>query len=102
MPNYGVEKSNRANKNTNPGIGEIFSFISSSIDYNKKGFRRVYDYTYTPKKNEINFAYACSVFENLKDQIPPKDNFYETEFVIYELEQICPFIEEEMNTVLYG
>ena len=94
---YGGDKSNRANKNRIPGIGETFSLICSSIYYNKNGFRRVYDYTYTPKKNEINFAYAGSVFETIKDQIPPKDKFYGTEFVIYELEQICPFIGAKLR-----
>ena len=94
---YGGEMSNRANKNRIPGIGEIFSLICSSIYYNKNGFRRVYDHTYTPKKNEINFAYAGSVFETIKDKIPPKDKFYGTEFVIYELEQICPFIGAKLR-----
>ena len=94
---YGGEVSNRANKNRIPGIGEIFSLICSSIYYNKNGFRRVYDHTYTPKKNEINFAYAGSVFETIKDKIPPKDKFYGTEFVIYELEQICPFIGAKLR-----
>ena len=94
---YGGEKSNRANKNRIPGIGEIFSLICSSIYYNKNGFRRVYDYTYTPKKNEINFAYAGSVFETLKEEVPPKNKFYGTEYVIYELEQICPFISAKLR-----
>ena len=94
---YGGERSNRANKNRIPGIGEIFSLICSSIYYNKNGFRRVYDYTYTPKKNEINFAYAGSVFETLKEEVPPKNKFYGTEYVIYELEQICPFISAKLR-----
>ena len=94
---YGGEKSNRANKNRIPAIGEIFSLICSSIYYNKNGFKRVYDWTYTPKKNEINFAYAGSVFETIKEEIPPKDKFYGTEFVINELDQICPFIGAKLR-----
>ena len=51
---YGSEaKSNdqndRRNKNI-PQVGEYFSFIASAIYYNKNGFKRVYDYQYTPKK----------------------------------------------------
>ena len=49
------------------------------------------------KKNEINFAYAGSVFETIKEEIPPKDKFYGTEFVINELDQICPFIGAKLR-----
>ena len=57
---YGGEKNNRCNKNRIPKIYETFTLIVNSIYYNKKGLRRVNDYKYTPKKNEINFALANS------------------------------------------
>ena len=64
---YGGEKDNRANGNKIPNINETFTFIVNSTYYNNNGFRRVIDEKYTPKKNEINFAYANCKFlkENL-------------------------------------
>ena len=47
------------------------------------------------KKNEINFAYSGSHFEALKE---PSDNmFFGTEYVIGDLNQICPFIGMKMK-----
>ena len=72
---YGSEKMNK-NKNINenrrnfdiPKVGECFSFIASAIYYDKKGFKRVIDHRYTPKKNEINFALAeISDLKTVKD-----------------------------------
>ena len=88
---YGGEKDNRSNKNKIPNIGEAFTLIASSIYYDKKGFRRVNDYKYDPKKNEINFAYARSDFSTIKVE-PDKSKFFGTEYVIWDLDQICPFI----------
>ena len=48
---YGGKVNNRANGNKIPPIGEEFSLITCAIYYNKKGFKRVYDYKYTPQKN---------------------------------------------------
>ena len=93
---YGGEKSNRSNGNKIPKIGETFTFIASSIYYDKKGFRKVKDYKYTPKKNEINFAYAKEDFSTIKDY-PDKTKFYGTEYVIWDLEQICPFIGAKLK-----
>ena len=39
-----------------PKIGEYFSFIASAIYYDKNCFRKVFDNSYTPKTNEINFV----------------------------------------------
>ena len=87
---YGSQKDNRYNKNKIPPINDMFTLIACSIYYNKKGFRKVIDERYTPKKNEINFAYADAYFNTLEEIDESK--FYGTEYVIYDLSQICPFI----------
>ena len=95
---YGSEKynknpgNNRRNLNI-PKIDEYFSVIVSSIYYNKKGFKRVYNNDYTPKKNEINFAYAeMNELETILEKEPDKTKFYGTEYLINDLNQICPFM----------
>ena len=95
---YGSERTNK-NVNDNhrnlniPQIGECLTFIASAIYYNKSGFKRVYDYKYTPKKNEINFAYAgMNNLETIHDKVPDQSKFFGTEYVIYDLEQICPLM----------
>ena len=93
---YGGEKSNRCNGNEIPKIGKTFTLIANSIYYNKKGFRQVYDYKYTPKKNEINFALAKSDFSTIKGQ-PDRSKFFGTEYVIWDLDQICPFIGAKLR-----
>ena len=99
---YGSEENKNVDNNhrnlTIPKVGDYFTFIASAIYYNKDGFKRVYDYKYTPKKNEINFAYAgMNKLETIKDKIPDQSKFYGTEFVIYELEQICPFMSFKLK-----
>ena len=89
---YGSSKGNRENCNKIPKIKDNFTLIASSIYYDRKGFKRVYDYKYTPKKNEINFAYAGANFETIKLEKVDKSKFYGTEYVIYDLNQICSFI----------
>ena len=93
---YGGEKDNRSNGNKIPKINETFTFIACSIYYDKKGFRQVKDYIYTPKKNEINFAYAKEDFSTIKES-PDKTKFFGTEYVIWDLEQICPFIGAKLK-----
>ena len=92
---YGGDVSNRANKNKIPNIGDCFTLIACSVYYNKKGFRKVNDYKYTPKKNEINFAYAGAHFETLINYDNTK--FLGTEYVIWDLDQICPFISAKLK-----
>ena len=92
---YGGEQSNRANKNKIPEINDTFTLIACSVYYDKKGFRKVTDYKYTPKKNEINFAYAGAHFETLIN--PDFSKFVGTEYVIWDLDQICPFISAELK-----
>ena len=93
---YGGEESNRSNGNKIPAIDETFTLIACSIYYDKKGFRHVKDHTYTPKKNEINFAYAKEDFSTIKEY-PDKRKFFGTEYVIWDLDQICPFIGAKLK-----
>ena len=88
--------NNRCNGNKIPKINDTFTFIASAIYYNKNGFRKVKDYKYTPKKNEINFAYAKADFSTINDY-PDKSKFYGTEYVIWDLNQICPFIGAKLK-----
>ena len=92
---YGGEKNNRANKNRIPKIGETFTLIACSIYYDQNGFRKVKDYKYTPKKNEINFAYAGCELETLENKEDSK--FVGTEYVIWDLDQICPFLDAKLK-----
>ena len=96
---YGGEESNRANKNIIPGIDDVFTLIACSIYYNKKGFKTVTNSKYTPKKNEINFAYAGAHFETVIK--PDFNKFVGTEYVIWDLDQICPFISAKLKRTDY-
>ena len=93
---YGGEKNNRSNGNKIPKKDETFTLIASSIYCNKEGFRQVKDHTYTPKKNEINFAFAKEDFSTIKES-PDKTKFFGTEYVIWDLTQICPFIGAKLK-----
>ena len=97
---YGGEKDNRSNGNKIPNIGESFTLIANVTYYNKNGFRKVKDHLYTPKKNEINFAYADSEFDTIEEE-PDKTKFYGTEYVIWELEQICPLLGAKLKRKEY-
>ena len=97
---YGGEVSNRSNGNRIPGIGETFTLIANVTYYDKKGFRKVIDHLYTPKKNEINFAYAKGDFSTIKGE-PDRTKFYGTEYVIWDLNQICPFIGAKLKRKEY-
>ena len=77
-----------------PEVWDYFSFIASVIYYDKIGFRIIIDNRHTPKKNEINFALAeIERLKTVKDynQID-KIKFYGVEFVINDLDQICPIL----------
>ena len=93
---YGGEKSNRENGNKIPKKDDTFTLIACSIYYNKDGFRKVKDYKYTPKKNEINFAYAKEDFSTI-EKYPDENQFFGTEYVIWDLEQICPLIGAKLK-----
>ena len=91
---------NRSNGNKIPKINETFTRIACSTYYDKNGWRKVYDWKYTPNKNEINFAYAKSDFSTIKDNLN-KSEFYGTEYVIWDLTQICPFIGAKLKRKEY-
>ena len=97
---YGGEESNRSNGNKIPNLGQSFTLIANLTYYDHKGLRKVIDHTYTPKKNEINFAYANSHFETIKGD-PDKTKFWGTEFVIWDLNQICPLIGAKLKREEY-
>ena len=96
---YGGPRGNRENINKIPKINDTFTLIACSTYYDQKGFRRVKDNKYTPKKNEINFAYVGSGTEALIN--PDKRKFYGTEYVIWDLDQICPFISAKLERQEY-
>ena len=92
---YGGAEGNRVNKNRIPKLDDTFTLIACSVYYNEKGYRKVENYKYTPKKNEINFAYAGAHFETLTT--PNFKKFVGTEYVIWDLDQICPFISAKLK-----
>ena len=92
---YGGAEGNRVNKNRIPELDDTFTLIACSVYYDAQGFRKVNDYKYTPKKNEINFAYAGAHFETLIK--PDFKQFVGTEYVIWDLDQICPFISAKLK-----
>ena len=53
------------------------------------------DHKYTPKKNEINFAYAGADLSTIIT--PDKSKFFGTEYVIWDLDQICPFMSAKLE-----
>ena len=91
--------TNRANQNKIPKINETFTLIACSTYFDQKGARQVINHLYTPKKNEINFAYAGSDLGTLTN--PDKSKFYGIEYVINDLNQICPFISARLQRQEY-
>ena len=89
---YGGTNSNRQNMNKIPLIGETFTAICSQVYYDKNGFLQVTDYSTReyPKKNEINFSFAGATFETIT--VPDFSKFVGTEYVVNDLDQICPII----------
>ena len=94
--NSHIKEKKKSRNKLIPKVGQYFSFIASAIYYNKK--IRVYDSSYDPKTNEMNYAFAeMSRLKTIKDPIPDKAKFYGTEFVIKDLNQICPFMSFKMK-----
>ena len=89
---YGGAKSNRENLNKIPKIGETFTSVASLVYYNQNGFKRVYNHKKDPKKNEINFALVDSKTKTIFEENPDNKKFIGREYVINDLNQICPFI----------
>ena len=96
---YGGEGGNRANFHSIPKIDDTFTVIINSVYYDRNGFQLVKDGNRTPEKNQINFAYAGARSERLI--IPDKIKFLGTEYVIYDLNQICPFMSAKLKRVEY-
>ena len=95
---YGGEAGNRANFFGIPKIGDTFTVIINLVYYDKNGFKQIKDSkdsNRTPGKNQINFAYAGAKSERLSE--PDVNKFFGTEFVIYELDQICPFMSAKLR-----
>ena len=94
---YGGKNNNRENKNKIPKIGDTFTLIACSVYYNQEGFLKVKDYStrIKPGKNEINFSYAGCLFETIEE--PDYNKFVGTEYVIWEMNQICPFISVKLE-----
>jgi hypothetical protein len=96
---YGGEAGNRANFSGIPEIDDTFTIIINYIYYDKKGYMQVNDSKRTPGKNQINFAYAGARSERISK--PDKNKFTGTEYVVYELDQICPFMSAKIQRVEY-
>ena len=94
---YGNKYDNRANYNKIPKKDETFTLIACSTYYDKDKKRHVYDASYDPQKNEINFAYADAELDTIYNL--DKTQFYGTEYVIWDLDQICPFIGAKLKRV---
>ena len=75
-----------------PEVGDSFTSIANMVYYDKKGYMQAKDYQsrLQPGKNEVNFAYVSSNLETIDNPDPKK--FYGTEYVIWDLDQVCPFI----------
>ena len=96
---YGSEDGNRANFSGIPKINDTFTMIINYIYYDVNGAKQVSDSKRTPGKNQINYAYSGSRSERIANV--DKSKFYATEYVIYELDQICPFMSAKLKRVEY-
>ena len=96
---YGNEKDNRANINKIPQINQIFTLIASYVYYDREMYKKVINEKFTPKKNGINFAYADAETDTLNNC--DSNKFFGTEYVIWDLDQICPFISAKLKRIEY-
>ena len=93
---YGGE-SNRENFKGIPKVGDTFTVIVNSVYYDENGIEQVKNDSRTPGKNQINFAWAGARSERLIT--PDESKFLGTEYVIYDLDQICPFMSGKLKRV---
>ena len=98
---YGNKSDNRANGNKIPKKDETFTLIACSTYYDNNGWKHVYNEKRTPDTNQINFAYADAEFDTILEEDPDKTKFFGTEYVIWCLDQICPFIGAKLKRVEY-
>jgi len=96
---YGGKDGNRANFSGIPKINDTFTVIINSVYYDKEGFEQAKNNSRTPGKNQVNFAYSGAGSERVN--LPDKSKFLATEYVIYDLDQICPFMSATMKRVEY-
>ena len=76
------------------------SLIANFIYYNQTKFKRLKETNFEdiPPSNGVNFAYAeMTNLDTINDEIPDQTKFYGTEFVIYDLNQICPFMSFKLK-----
>ena len=92
---YGGIDGNRANFSGIPKVDDTFTVIINYIYYDRNGFKQVKDSSRTPAKNQINFAYAGARSERINQ--PNKNKFFATEYVINDLDQICPFMSATLK-----
>ena len=92
-------KNNRANLNKIPKINDSFTTIVNYIYYDKTGYKKVNNSLRTPGKNQINFAYAGAMTETIEKIDNSK--FLGNEYVINDLNQICPFMSMKLKRVEY-
>ena len=90
-----ILRINRENFSGIPKIDDTFTVIVNYIYYDRFGFKQVHDSKRTPAKNQINFAYAGARSERISH--PEKNKFYATEYVIDDLDQICPFMSATLK-----
>ena len=98
---YGSQAGKRANFYVLPKIGDTFTIIMNYIYYDENGIKKIKNNNdiRTPGKNQINYAYSGSGTERLSKY--DKSKFYATEYVINELDQICPFMTAKLERVEY-
>ena len=94
---YGSPEGNRENLNIIPKLNQTFTFIAASVYYNSKEYKQVYDHLRTPGKNQINFGIAGAQTETIEKGKLDKTKFYGTEYVIWEYDQICPFLSAKLQ-----
>ena len=92
---YGGTVDNRKNMDTIPNIDDTYTLVASFVYYDKNRCKQVVNSHYTPKKNEINIGYVGSHYETLPNS--DKHIFVGNEFVINDLNQICPFIGAKLK-----
>ena len=90
-------KDNRTNFYSIPKVDDTFTVIMNYVYYDRYGAKQVNDDKRTPDKNQINFAYADSGSCIINQ--PNKLKFFATEYVIYDLDQICPFMSAKLKRV---
>ena len=96
---YGSEKGKRYNFLGIPKIDDTFTVIMNYIYYDRNGLKKVNDNKREPGKYQINYAYSDS--GSCRIDKYDKSKFYAVEYVINDLDQICPFMSAKLKRVEY-